>query len=122
RWRFEHDFEVLVTQSIAGGDALETDERGDVTGESGFNVNAFVCLNHHDPADALAFACAWVVNDVALFELATIDAEENELADVRIRPELESEGTEFGIVIGLDLDLVSAVGDNAGCVWDVQWG
>ena len=43
-------------------------------------------------------------------ELAAINAEEDQLADVGIGPELEGEGTEFAVVVGGDLDGLAGVG------------
>ena len=86
---------------------LKPDQRGDVAGESGLHVDALVGLDHHDAADALALARARIVDHVALAQLAAIDAEEHQLADVGVGPELEGQGTELAVVVGGDFDLVS---------------
>ena len=107
--RFERDLEILVAKGVAGRDIPQSDERGDVTGKHGLDVDAFVRLNHHHAADALAFARARVVNDVAFFQLAAVGAEENELADVGVGPEFERQRAELGAVVGRNLDLVFGV-------------
>jgi len=43
------------------------------------DVLAFAALDDHEAADALAFARARIVNRIAFFQLAGINAEENHL-------------------------------------------
>ena len=108
------DFEILVAKRVAGGDVPQPDQGGDVAGKGGFDIDALVGLDHHDAADALAFAGARIVNHVALSELAAVNAEENQLADIGIGPQLEGERAELGVVVGRDLDLVFRIaGFNA---------
>ena len=106
RRRFERHFEILVAQRVAGGDVAQADQRGDVAGKNLVDVLAFAALNDHQAADALAFARARIVNHVALFELAGINAEEHQLARVRIGPQLERQRAELVAVAGFDVDLV----------------
>ena len=56
-------------------------------------------MDNHETAHAFTFARARIVNGVALLQLARIDAKENQLAGVRIRPELEGQRAEFGAVV-----------------------
>ena len=95
---------------VTGGDVAQTDQRGDVAGINFVDVLAFAALNDHEAADAFAFARARIVNRVALFQLAGINAEEHQLARVRIGPKFERERTEFVVVVGLDLDVVFRAG------------
>ena len=91
---------ILVAKGIAGGDVLDADDGGDVAGVTGIDVRALVGLNLDQAGDALALVGARIVNGVALAERAGIDAEEDELADEGIAPELEREGAELAVVIG----------------------
>ena len=109
RRRFERHVEIFVAQRVAGGDVAQTDERGDVAGINFVDVLAFAALNDHEAADALAFARARIVNRVALFQLAGINAEEHQLARVRIGPELERQRAELVVVVRLHLDDLSSV-------------
>ena len=99
RRRLEQDRKILIAKRVARGDVLDADDRGDVTGVTGVDVFALVGLNLNQAADALALVRARIVNRVALGELAGIDAEENELADERIAPELERERAELAVVV-----------------------
>src|SRR5713226_6974663 len=103
--RLEQHFEVLVAKGVAGGDVPQADQRGDIAGVERIDVEAFVRLDHHHAADALAFAGARIVNDVALPQLTAVNAEEHQLADERIGPELEGERAEFSVVVGRHFDL-----------------
>ena len=80
RRRFQRHVKILVAQRVAGGDVAQTDQRGDVAGKNLGDVLALAALNDHQAADALALARARIVNGVALFELAGINAEEHQLA------------------------------------------
>jgi len=55
---FEHDFEILVAQRIARSNVPQTNQCRDVARISGLDVDPFIGLNHHDAADAFAFARA----------------------------------------------------------------
>src|SRR5439155_11810784 len=101
RW-LEQDFEIFVAERITSGDVLEPDERGDIARVSGLDVDPFVGLDHHDAAHAFALARARIINRITLLELAAVNAEEDELADVRIGPKLECQRTELAVIIGLD--------------------
>src|ERR1035437_2478554 len=109
RRRFKGHVVVLVAQRVAGGDIPQTDERGDVAGINLGDVLAFAALNNHQAADAIAFARAGIVNRVALFERAGINAEEHQFARVDVRPQLERERTKFIAVAGLDVNGVVRV-------------
>ena len=100
----EQDRVILVAKRIAGGDVLDADDGGDVAGVTGIDVLALVGLNLDEAADALALVGARIVNGVALGERAGIDAEEDELADEGIAPELERERAELAVVVGGSFD------------------
>ncbi len=106
RRRFERHVVIFVAQRVAGRDVAQTDERGDVAGINFVDVLALAALNDHEAADALAFARARIVNRVALFQLAGINAEENQLARERVCPKFERERTKFIIVARLDVDFI----------------
>ena len=78
---------------------LQADQGGDVPRIDRVHVDALVGLHHHDPVDPLPPAGAGVVDLVPFLDRAAIDAEENQLAHVRIAPELEGERAELGGVV-----------------------
>src|SRR5205823_2716571 len=90
----------------ACSDVFKADQGCNVSRISRLYVNPFVRLNHHDPADTLTFARAWIVNDVAFFELPAVDPKENKFTYERIRPQFEGQRTEFATVVRLNLDFV----------------
>src|SRR4029079_1511661 len=110
---FEHNLEILIAQGVTGGDISNTDQSRDISRVSRLNVNSLVGLNHQDTADTLTFARARIVNDIAFLELAAVNAEKHQLADVRIGPKFESEGTELRIIIRSHFDLLQAIGCDA---------
>jgi hypothetical protein len=56
---------------------------------------------------------ARIVDDVALFEAAAVNAEEHEFSGIDVRPELEGERAEFAIVVRLDRHRVFRAGFDA---------
>ena len=67
-------------------------------------------LDLDEAGDALALVGARIVDGVALAQLAGIDAEEDELADEGIAPELERERAELAVVIRERLDRLAVIG------------
>src|SRR4029078_10540071 len=63
--------------------------------------------------DTLTFPRARIVNDIAFLELAAVNAEKHQLANVRISPKFKSEGTELRIIIRSHFDLLQAIGCDA---------
>ena len=108
--RFEQDRVILITKCVAGGDVLDADDGGDVAGVAGVYVFALVSLNLNEAADAFAFVGARVIDRVALAQLAGIDAEEDELADEWIAPQLEGKRAKFGVVVRRSLHRLAGVG------------
>ena len=102
--RLEKNRMVFVAERVARGDVLDTNDGRDVARVTRVNVLALVGLDLDESADALAFAGARIVDVVAFGKFARVDAEENEFADERIAPELESERREIAAVIGRDFD------------------
>ncbi len=96
--------------------SLMPTDGGDVARVDGIEFLALVGLDLDDAADAVALVGAGIVNRGALGELAGVDAEEDELADEGIGPELEREGTEPGVVVrgsfDLDRDVVRVDADG----------
>ncbi len=113
RRRLQHDLEILIAQGVAGGDVPQTHQRGDIAGKGRFDINAFIGLDHHHPAHALPFAGAWIVDDIALFDLTAVNSEENQLAHVGVSPQLEGQRAELAVVIGQDFGFFIGSRDNA---------
>ena len=93
--RLELDVEILDAKRVARLDVLDADDGGDVARVNRFDFLALVGLDLDDAADAVALVGARIVDRGALGQLAGIDAEEDELADEGIGPELERERTEL---------------------------
>src|SRR5262249_54176077 len=119
--RFEHDLEIFVTKGVTGSDVPDADQSSDIARERGFDIYALVGLNHQDSADALALARARVVDDIPFLELPTIDTEEYQFADVRICPELKRERAEFGVIVGMNFNLLVRIGDNTDRGGNIEW-
>ena len=102
--RLEHHVEYLVAERVAGGNVAQPHDRSDVTGVNGIHIGALVCLEHDQAADAVAFACARIVDGVTLLELAGVNADKHQLAHERIGPELKGKRTEIATVIRLHDD------------------
>ncbi len=102
--RLEHHVVIVGGERVAGGDVLEADHRGDVAGVTGVDVLVLVRLDLDQAADAFGAAGARVVDRVAFFDDAGIDAEKDQFADIFVRPEFEGEGDELFVVGGDDLD------------------
>jgi hypothetical protein len=98
-----------IAERVARLDVLDADDGGDVARVNGIEFLALVGLDLDEAADAVALVGARIVNRGALGELAGIDAEEDELADEGIGPELERERTELGVVVRGGRDFFLAV-------------
>ena len=98
RWWLEEDRMVFVAERVAGGDILDAHDGGDVAGVAGVDVLALVGLDLDQAADALALVGARIVNRVALGELARVHAEEDELSNEGVAPELERQRAECPVV------------------------
>ena len=105
----ENHVVVFGGEGIAGGDILDADHGGDVTGVAGVDVLMLVRLDLNQTADALGAAGAGIVNRVALADDAGINAEENQFANELVGPEFESEGNELFVVRGDDFDVFLVV-------------
>ena len=95
---------IFVAKRVARRDVLDADDRGDVARVTSIDILALVRLNLDQSGNTLALVRTRIVNRVALGELAGVDAEEDELSDERIAPELESERAEFAIVVSRSVD------------------
>ena len=78
----EHDRVVRVAERVAGGGVLEADRGDDVAREHAVLVLAVVGVHLEDAADALLAVLRRVEDRRAGGELARVDAEVGELADV----------------------------------------
>ncbi|OBQ37119.1 MAG: hypothetical protein AN484_25225, partial [Aphanizomenon flos-aquae WA102] len=103
---------VLGGEGVAGGDVLRADDRADVTGIGDVDFFAVHRTEEDDARDALVLTGARVVEGFALLELSAVHAVEDELADVRIGPELEAEAGDLRLVVRTDGDLLVAVVDE----------
>jgi hypothetical protein len=97
--RLEQNVKILAAQGIPRGDVLEPDQRRDVPGKDRVHIDPLVRLDHHHPADPLPFAGPGIINHIALLQLAAVNAEENQLAHIRIAPQLECERTKLRAVV-----------------------
>ena len=87
-----------IAQRVAGRRFLQADRRGDVAGAHFLDFLALVGVHLQDAADALLAALDRVVDGVARVDDARIDAEEDQLADVRVGHDLEREPRERLVV------------------------
>ena len=103
----EHDRLGLVAQRVAGGRVLEPDRRGDVAGADRFDLLAMVGVQLQEAADALLGPLGRVVDVGAGLQRAGVDPEEGQLADERVRRDLEGERGERLVRISWPGDLVA---------------
>ena len=107
----EDDRVLLVAEGLAGGGVLEADAGDDVAGEAGVTVNAVVGVHLEDAAKTLAVVLDRVVDVGARLGLAGVDADVGELADVGVGHDLEGEGREGLLGVGVtDVGLALEVG------------
>ena len=57
-------------------------------------------MDHHDPVHALLLAGTRIVHRIALTNLATVNAEENQLTSEGVGPQLKCERTKWRIIVG----------------------
>ena len=105
RHRLEHDRGRLERQRVAGRRRLEADARGDLAGADLVALLAVVRVHLEDAPDALGLAGRRVENAVAGLQLAAVDAEVRQLADVRVGHHLERERRERLVQRRLALEL-----------------
>jgi len=92
---------------------LEADARDDVARVHRVEILAVVRVHAQDAADPLLVAGARVQQLAALVEVAAVDAEVHELADVRVGHDLEGERGEGLTVVGLAVEFFLAFGIDA---------
>ena len=92
--RLEDDGMLGVGQGVAGEGLLEPDRRGDVARVDLLDLLAVVGVHLEDAADPLALALGRVEDVRAGLERPRVDPEEGELADERVRGDLEGESAE----------------------------
>ena len=107
RHRLEHDRRRLDRERVAGRRRLEADAGGDLARADLLALLAVVRVHLEDAADALGLAGRRVQDAVAGLQLAGVDAEVRELADVRVGHHLEGERRERLVERRLALELVA---------------
>src|SRR4051794_18088220 len=95
----ELDRRVRSGERVAGDDLLDADRRGDVARVDLVELLAVVGVHHQDAPDALGLAGGDVEDPRARAELAGVRAEVGELADERVRGDLERQRRE-GLLVG----------------------
>ena len=104
---------VFGSQGIARDDFLRSDDRADVTGVGDVDFFAVHRTQEHDTRNALVLTGARIVEGFALLELSAVHAVEDELPDVRVRPEFEAEAGDLSLVVRTDGNLrVAVVGER----------
>ena len=101
----ELDRRVGGAEGVAGGGLLEADAGDDVARVALLDLLAVVGVHHQQPPDALGAPGRGVEHAAARGELAGVDAEVGQLADVGVGHHLEGEGGEGGVVVGGALGL-----------------
>ena len=101
----ELDRRVRGAEGVAGGGLLEADAGDDVARVALLDLLAMVGVHHQQPADPLGPAGGDVEHAAAGAELARVDAEVGQLADVGVGHHLEGERGEGGVVVGRALGL-----------------
>ena len=94
RHRLEHDRRGVDGERVAGGRLLEPDGGGDLARGDLVALLAVVRVHLEDAPDPLGLAVRRVEDAVARLELAGVDPEVRQLADVRVGHDLEDEGRE----------------------------
>ncbi len=102
---------VRIGEGVAGEGFFEPDRGGDVAGVDRVDLFAVVGVHLEDAADPLFLALGGVVDVRAGVERARVDPEVGQLADVRIRGDLEGKSGE-GLAVGRGSDDFLA-GDRA---------
>src|SRR5215218_200347 len=97
----ELDRSVGRAQRVTGGDLLDAHRGGDIASRDILEVDTFVRVHLEDAADALGLAARDVEDARAGLELAGVNAEVGELADVGVGGDLEGECRERRVVGGV---------------------
>ncbi len=97
-----------VAQRVAGAGELEAHGGAELAGEHRLAVLAVVGVHLQEAADALLAVLGRVVDVGAGVELARVDAKVGELADVGVGHDLEGQGRERLVVVGLADDVGAA--------------
>ena len=92
-------------QSVARADILHADAGDDVARIALLAIHPVVGVHFQQPADAFFAAGARVENGVAFGELAAVDPQIYELANMRIGHNLESQSRKGGFVAHFQLNL-----------------
>ena len=95
---FQADIVVRAGDGVARGHVAQAHDGGDVAGVYGVNVRVLVSLDLDDAAHAFRLAGAGVVHGVTLLEDAGVHADEHQLADELVSPELECQNHGLGVV------------------------
>ena len=98
--RLQLDRGVGGGQGVAGRGLLEADAGADVARVALLDLLAVVGVHHQQPPDPLGAPVGDVEHPAAGRELARVDAEVGQLADVGVGHHLEGEGGEGGVVVG----------------------
>ena len=96
----QHNRVVRVADRIAGEALLGADHRGNIAGVNRLNILAVIGVHLEDASKALALATGRVKDIVALLDLARVDPEISQLADVRIGDNFEDQASEGSFVAG----------------------
>ena len=105
--RLEHDRGVGRAERVAGAGLLEADAGADVARVALLDLLAVVRVHHQQAADPLGAPVGGVEHAAAGGELAGVDAEVGELADVGVGHHLEGERGERGVLVGGALGLAA---------------
>ena len=94
RHRLEDDRVRLIAQGVTGGGVLEADHRVDVAGHGLVDRVLLVGVHLEELADALLLALGGVEHLGARIDTTRVDADEGQLAEERVRRDLERESRE----------------------------
>ena len=101
---FENDRELLIAESITGGDVLQTDSRGNVAAEDLLALFAGVRVHLKQTSETLLLAGTRVEKRLSAGRRSGINSEEEELADIRVGRNLERESGEGLIIAAMNGD------------------
>ena len=102
RRRLEHEVVFADAERVAGDDFFRPDQRADVSGIRRVDFFAVHRLHDHEAGNAFRLARARIIERVALLQRAAVEAEEHELADVRVGPQLEAQTDRLRVVVRFD--------------------
>ena len=101
---FQADIIVRASDGVARGHVAQPNDGGNVTGVHGINIRMLVSLNLNDAAHAFRLAGAGIVHGVTFLENTGVHADEHQLADEFVSPELERQHHGLGIVRSGDFE------------------